>query len=71
MDEQTSMRSPASEQCAKCGAPFSCAMRDPDGGDAPCWCTREPVRSPDPRYASCLCPACLREHLDAPSIARE
>lgn len=52
--------------CERCGAEFSCAMRD--GNDStPCWCTTLPKLELEQMPAassatrSCLCPACLRD----------
>jgi hypothetical protein len=56
--------------CSRCGAQFSCAMKDADpaaGSVAaqPCWCTYLPAAVPLPSDAgaSCWCPACLRQHI--------
>lgn len=61
--------------CARCGATFSCAMADPSDGQ-PCWCTALPPVVPVPTpgadpNASCLCPACLRQLIDATATARQ
>lgn len=50
--------------CARCSAPFGCAMAD--GSDAPCWCTALPAVVPVPGLdASCWCPQCLKQHIAA------
>jgi hypothetical protein len=53
--------------CSRCGAQFSCAMKDADPAAAaqPCWCTYLPAALPVPSDAgaSCWCPACLRQHM--------
>lgn len=50
--------------CSRCGAPFTCAMADPEAGDAPCWCTQLPAVMPvllQDAAPGCYCPACLKE----------
>ncbi len=51
--------------CSRCGAQFSCAMADPDGSNAPCWCAALPTVVPVPGVpgAACWCPTCLRAHI--------
>ncbi|MYM33049.1 hypothetical protein GTP38_01635 [Duganella sp. FT94W] len=53
--------------CSRCGAQFSCAMKDADPAAPaePCWCTFLPPSLPVPSApgASCWCPACLRRHI--------
>jgi hypothetical protein len=46
--------------CARCGAAFSCGA-----GTNHCWCFDESYRVPMPTAAGedCLCPACLRAHV--------
>ncbi|MDO9361221.1 MAG: cysteine-rich CWC family protein [Polaromonas sp.] len=71
--------------CPRCGAAFRCGMV---GGDSECWCVKlpnlmavpsagasNPESIPEPGAASCFCPACLQEIIDArsspPSTARD
>ncbi|WP_343730375.1 cysteine-rich CWC family protein [Duganella sp.] len=53
--------------CSRCGAQFSCAMKDADPAAPaqPCWCTTLPpaVAIPSAPGASCWCPDCLRQHI--------
>ncbi|MES3023138.1 MAG: cysteine-rich CWC family protein [Pseudomonadota bacterium] len=53
--------------CSACGAQFGCAMAD--GGAEPCWCTAlPPVVALPGAGASCWCPACLKQHIEAQQI---
>jgi hypothetical protein len=59
--------------CPRCGASFSCAMKD-EGGNTTCWCTQLPPLSAERLQSlnqetqetkaascpSCFCPACLK-----------
>jgi hypothetical protein len=51
--------------CARCGAEFSCGVRD--GGAGTCWCMAlPPVVALPPSSADapgCWCPACLAQHI--------
>jgi hypothetical protein len=50
--------------CARCGAPFACAM---GAGAGPCWCMDLPPVVPVPQAdapaAGCWCRACLEQHI--------
>ncbi|HEX5343090.1 MAG TPA: cysteine-rich CWC family protein [Duganella sp.] len=53
--------------CSRCGASFSCGMKDADPSvpSEPCWCATLPPAVPVPSApgASCWCPACLKQHI--------
>lgn len=61
--------SAAGNVCPQCGASFRCGM---EAGDAECWCARlpalplpEPAPGAEAGAASCLCPDCMQQRVQA------
>lgn len=54
--------------CSRCGAAFSCAVKDVSGANeandaTACWCMQLPALAALPASGACWCPDCLKEFI--------